>query len=71
MGISEVQNLERYLRSIETVGTEVEVHFDGSAYIVGKISYIGSDFVELEMHVPGGSKKAVCPFYSITYLSRT
>ena len=69
MGVSDVQNLERFLSRIQTLGVDVEVYLVGRTSISGKISYVGSDFAELEVPEPGGNRKAICPFCSIQYLS--
>jgi len=69
MGVSEAQSLEGFLRYIQILGVEVEVRFDEGDSISGKISYVGTDFVQLELPIPGSNRKAICPFYSIRYLS--
>jgi hypothetical protein len=68
MGISEVENFERYLKSIQNLDIDVEVYFDGSNKIIGKISRVASDFFELYIRVPGGTRKALCPFWSVQYV---
>ena len=69
MAIPEIQNLESLLRRIQALGVNLEIYFDEGTEIAGKISYVGSDFVELDLRIPGSDRKAICPFYSIRYLA--
>ena len=64
----QVRDFEKTLRHIKELGGTVDLYFDGGVTITGPISYVGSDFVELEIRIPGGNRKAACPFWSIQYL---
>ena len=68
MGNSQVRDFEKTLRHIKELGSIVDIYFGGGVTITGQISYVGSDFVELEIRIPGGNRKAACPFWSIQYL---
>ena len=68
MGTSEAQSFERLIKHIEELGIDLEVHFDNGNTLLGKVSYVGSDFFELEIVAPGVRRKAVCPFWSVQYL---
>ena len=69
MGSSGVTNLEEILRHIQKQGVDVEVYFQGGLNLIGKISLVGSDFVEIEVRILGGTRKTICPFASIAHLS--
>ena len=69
MGSSGVTNLEEILRYIEKQEVDVEIYFQGGLNLVGKISLVGSDFVEIEVRILGGKQRTICPFSSIAYLS--
>lgn len=69
MAIPEIQNLESLLRRIQALGVDVEIYFDEETNITGRVSYVGSDFVELDLRIPGSDRKAICPFHSIRYLA--
>ena len=69
MGNSQDRDFEKTLRYIKKLESIVDVYFDGGITVRGAISYVGSDFVELETRVPGGKRKLACPFWSIQYVS--
>ena len=69
MGNSRTRDFGETLRYIEKLGVNVDINFDGGTSMTGKILYVGSDFLELKIPVPGSDRRAVCPFWSIRYLS--
>ena len=50
-------------------GTKITGKLSRTVSVMGKISYVGRDFVELQLPIPGSDRKAICPYYSILYLS--
>ena len=69
METSDVQSFEKLINYLWKLEVDVSVYFDGASNIVGKISHVGTDFFELEIRIPGGRRKAICPFWSVQYLS--
>ena len=50
-------------------GTKMTGKLSKTVSLTGKITYVGRDFVEIQLPIPGSDRKAICPYYSIMYVA--